>query len=578
MDRETLISFRTAIAGLTAIIALAVITVAQTPAPTGKSTIRGRAIYEDTERPVRRARVVLFTLDEPSYPSRTVVTDGRGEFTFRNLASGQYQVLADYPGYVNGFPTIDLKRRKPVPVSVDGTADSQILLRTERGGSITGKITYPDGEPAVGAQINVLIKQGKQWSHAPIVSSGAQTDDRGVYRIYPLPPGEYVVSVIEQSLVIEERGGGQMQTTGNKSLTPYYYGDSSDYKTAKIIQVDSGREVTNINLTLTERATYKIAGTITASGEPLAGAYLRLAPHNEGLGGPTLMIPQGLPTRSDKDGRWSFMDVPDGRYAIELDHNSEQYRIQSPDSDPNKTRPKFVPRRLDVTVAGADVSDLVMPLSEGGKISGSITVEGDKPLPRTTIDVSSEMSGDSSGYGTSGRVEPAAKGMFMLEAVAPGDHLLTARTWDGKYFVKSITWDGRDLMRQPLKVEELGEIKGVRIILSDEMGTLSGQLVSGEPKKPLVRTFFLLAPVEEARWTRRDAIIFGRTDGQGAFKLSGAPGEYILCVQAVGEKRPTLMEYLKAACVSAAPRVTLKRGEQNKLEFVVPIQTEQTSH
>jgi len=43
---------------------------------------------------------------------------------------------------------------------------------------------------------------------------------RGIYRIYPLQPGEYVLSVIEQSLVMEEREGGMMQTVGNNHSTP----------------------------------------------------------------------------------------------------------------------------------------------------------------------------------------------------------------------------------------------------------------------------------------------------------------------------------------------------------------------
>jgi len=87
------------------------------------------------------------------------------------------------------------------------------------------------------------MKEGKRWSHAPLVSSGAQTDDRGIYRIYPLQPGEYVLSVIEQSLVMEEREGGMMQTVGNKSLNPYFYADASNLKNARIIPVEAGREV-----------------------------------------------------------------------------------------------------------------------------------------------------------------------------------------------------------------------------------------------------------------------------------------------------------------------------------------------
>lgn len=569
MNLKQLISVSKAAAGGIAVVAfIAVSALGQTPArTTGQSTIRGKAIYDDSERPARRTRVMLLGTDDV-YEPRTVVTDGRGEFIFKNLPAGQYQVLADYAGYLNGGPTIDLKKRKTVAVSVDGSGSSEITVRTERGGAITGKITYPDGEPAVGAQINVLIKQGKQWSHAPLASAGAQTDDRGIYRIYPLPPGEYVVSVIEQSLITEERDGGSMETTGNKSITPYYYGDASSYKTATIIQVDSGREVNNINITLADRATYKIAGTIIAGGKPLANAYLRLKPHEEGLGGPTLMIPYGPGVRADKDGNWSFTDIPDGRYDIELDSTAEQYRTMRPENGEGKTGRKFVSQQLEVTVAGADLSDLVIPLSEGGRISGTIVVEGDKPLT-SQINLYTQPLRDDRSLSANTRVNPQSKGTFLIEGVPTGENWILGDFWDGKYYVKSITWNGKDLLREPLNVGELSETKDVRIILSDDIGSLAGQLISAESKKPLIRTSFLLASVDEVRRTRRDALVFGYTDGLGAFKLSGAPGDYILCVPTASEDRPGLLPLLKA-CAAAGPRVTLKRGEPGKMEIVVP--------
>lgn len=541
--------------------------IAQTAGPQGHSTIHGRAIYQDTERPVRRAPVVLVSGEESSQ-SRTTVTDGKGEFSFKNLPAGRYHIVVNSPGYLNGFPQFDLNKRKATDVSVDGTSSAEAVVRAERGGVITGKITYPDGEPAVGAQINVFMKEGKRWSHATFVSSGAQTDDRGIYRIYPLQPGEYVLSVTEQSLVIEEREGGTMQTVGNKSINPYFYADASTLKSARVIQVEAGREVNNINITLAERATYKVAGTIVADGKPLSGAYLRLSPRDDGLGGPTLDRPYGIPARADKEGQWVFPDVPDGTYEVELDPTSDQFYERSQDGG-NRPRQKFIRQPLPVTVAGGDVSDLVISLSSGGRISGSITVEGDKPLPRS-IDVFSEiLRSDRSSYMTSSRVDAQSKGAFLIEAVAAGENILKVRVWDGEYFVKSISWNSRDLLRQPLRMPEGGELRDIRIILSADVGRLTGHIISAEDRKPLSGTAFTLIPADEMRWARVDSFLSLYTDKQGAFKVTGPPGEYIFLTQPPRESQIAPLDYVRAHAATGT-RVTLKPGEPDNVEVVAP--------
>lgn len=158
--------------------------IAQTGPSAGKSTVHVRAIYQDTERPVRRAEVHLFSEEVPRL-SRRGVTDARGEFSFKNVPAGRYQLSVGFPG-TNGSSGFN----DSVVADVDGTSTVELRVRTSRGGAITGRITYPDGEPAIGAQINVLTKRGKHWYNPTFVSAGAQTDDRGIYRIYPLAPGE----------------------------------------------------------------------------------------------------------------------------------------------------------------------------------------------------------------------------------------------------------------------------------------------------------------------------------------------------------------------------------------------------
>jgi hypothetical protein len=375
--------------------------------------------------------------------------------------------------------------------------------------------------------------------------------------------------VIEQSLVIEDREGGTMQTVGNKSLNPYFYLDASTLKSARLIQVELGREMNNINITLAERASYKVAGTIVAGGKPFAGAYLRLSPRDEGFGGPTLDRPYGIPARADKDGQWVFPEVPDGTYEVELDSTSDQFYERSQDEG-NKPRQKFIGEPLLVTVAAADVSDLVMSLSLGGRISGSITVEGDKPLPRS-IDVFSEvLRSDRSQYMTSSHVDAQSKGAFSIAAVAAGENILKVRVWGEEYFIKSMSWNSRDLLRQPLRMPDGGELKDIRIILSADVGRLAGRMISGEERKPLSSAPFMLVPADEMRWARMDSFLFFNTDKQGAFKVSGPPGEYILLTLPPRENQIAPIDYVRAHAATGT-RVTLKTGEPGNVEVIAPM-------
>lgn len=539
--------------------------VAQTTTPAGRSTIQVRAIYEDTDRPVRRAEVQLFSEDQPRQ-TRGGVTDGKGEFTFKNLDAGSYRVLIGLPGNRNGYSGVRENTAKSV--TVDGISSAEITVRTARGGAITGKVTYPDGEPAIGAQVKVLTRSGKQWSYASFIEAGAQTDDRGIYRIYPLETGDYVVSVTEQSLVIEERDSGATQTVGNKSLNPYYYGDAPSYKTANLIHVDTGREVNNINITLAERATYKVAGTVVGGGTPLVGVNLRLEPQEEELSGRRSMKAWGLSAQSDNNGKWVFKDVPEGSYDIELD------TLGLGPSQDNGPRSKFVGLQQQVVIAGADISDLVLSLSEGGRVSGSIVGEGDRPMPQGDV-VSLQVLGRAISPRNQPRVTTtgasgASPTLFSIEGIPPGESFLIARVLDKNYFVKSITWNRRDLMRHPLKVAPGEEIKGVRILLSGEVSKLSGFVVTAENKKPVSHKLFVLVPVEELRWTRVDSFVPFYTDKQGAFNVSGAPGEYILLMQPPRENELMSIDHIREHA-AAGPRVTLKAGQQPNVEIVVPV-------
>ena len=66
---------------------------AQQPPP-ARSVIRGRAIYSDTGRPLRRAEVILLTHDTGQWAGDSL-TDRNGEFDFTNVSAGKYFVVVN---------------------------------------------------------------------------------------------------------------------------------------------------------------------------------------------------------------------------------------------------------------------------------------------------------------------------------------------------------------------------------------------------------------------------------------------------------------------------------------------------
>src|SRR5262249_56325040 len=63
-----------------------------------------------------------------------------------------------------------------------------------KGGAITGRVTNAMGEPVIGVQVNAAMARGAEGSPDRGGSGSLRfTDDRGVYRIYGLSPGTYVV-------------------------------------------------------------------------------------------------------------------------------------------------------------------------------------------------------------------------------------------------------------------------------------------------------------------------------------------------------------------------------------------------
>ena len=174
---------------------------AQQQTTVGTGSITGVVVTEGAGTAVRRARVTL-TGGEIRTP-RSVVTNDEGQFGFVALPAGRYTMTASKAGYVN--ITYGAKRpgRPGTPIQLaDGQKLEKANINLPRGSVVTGIVVDENGEPSPGTQVRVMRYVMRTGEKTLEQSGQDQTDDRGIYRVYGLQPGEYLVSASPRNMNI----------------------------------------------------------------------------------------------------------------------------------------------------------------------------------------------------------------------------------------------------------------------------------------------------------------------------------------------------------------------------------------
>ena len=195
--RGSLLADATTLGGCLLAGAVCLMPVALTGSQTATGVIAGVVLTDGQQpRPVRRAIVTLGGSDDGR--GRSVLTDETGRFMFSELPAGRFTLSASKASYItNAYGARRPGRPGTALVLAAGQRLPDLTLTLPRGAVITGSIRDERGELVANVQINALrADQMRTTTGAMPISASAEflTDDRGVYRIFGLPPGDYVVS------------------------------------------------------------------------------------------------------------------------------------------------------------------------------------------------------------------------------------------------------------------------------------------------------------------------------------------------------------------------------------------------
>jgi hypothetical protein len=176
--------------------------------------------------------------------------------------------------------------------------------------------------------------------------------------------------------------------------------------------------------------------------------------------------PFTLRTITDEQGRWKIDNVPDANYFVIIVPRRTILPIGAKDRQASETDSIFITQKSRVKMAGADIDDIDFQVNKGGRITGTVVMDGGEPLPARLIVV--PRSTIESNNAPMQNVQVNKDGSFILVGVPNGEIFLKAVVFDkpNKYFMKNATVDGIDLLREPLRIKDGTEIKDVYIVFA----------------------------------------------------------------------------------------------------------------
>ena len=344
-------SGRHAISCLVLVLSTVIFAQAQTaPDKISGATITGKVTIKGKGAPGIAVVLVLHAEGYQRTTRHKAITDDTGTYRITNVPPGNYRAETAAPGFVavDGFPN-PFGKAVTLLINKDETIEN-IDFELVRGGVITGKVTDSDGRPLIEETVSISSAESSP-RYAVSRLRGTRTDDRGIYRIFGIPPGNYKVAAGTNELSPSWERSGFRQT---------FHPDATDASQATTINVTEGSETTNVDITLKAvDRTYSVRGRIIDgdTGRPMAnvpyGITVYITPnHSSGLSDGSV---------SNSNGEFKWENLRPGKYAVFVNSPS--------DSD---WRAEEVPFEVN----DRDVTGLVVKTIKATTVSGVIILDG----------------------------------------------------------------------------------------------------------------------------------------------------------------------------------------------------------
>jgi protocatechuate 3,4-dioxygenase beta subunit len=599
----------------------------QGPVAVGTAMISGMVTMAGTGQPARKVRVNLSGAELRG--NRSTNTDDQGRFSFTALPAGRFTLSVNKPGHLS----VTYGQRRPgtpgTAIQLSDGQKFQAQLQIPRGSVLTGVVLDENGEATPGTNVRAMrfVRQGERRT---LQSAGSgSTDDRGIYRIFGLQPGEYVVCATPRNNQMSDFERGQVEIQSlRESLTslqasraneeqmraievrlsaiqaaapqasdeplsgyaPICYPGTLSTAEASPIALNVGEERPGIDFQLQLVPMARVEGMVlNSTGGQIQNLQVTL--QEASALGNSFGVTQSA--RPDNEGRFRINNVAPGQYKLTAraqiggPQGRGQFVIDGQPAPTGRggtpatptvgrgTAPALRPEPVtvwgaaDVVVDGRNVSNVMLPLQLGMSVSGQLTFEGAIPPPtdltRMRVTINSADPGPMS-TNSSARVD--ASGRFSVQSVAPGRYRITASGAPG-WFLESVTVGGQDALDFPFEVKPNQALGGVTVTFTDKQTELTGTVVD-DKNQPAVDYTLVIFPADSRYWTgttsRRIQTVRPGTDGRYTVRTL-PPGDYKIATVLDMEPGSASDPAFLQQVEAATLRVTLQPGEKKQQDI-----------
>ena len=474
---------------------------------------------------------------------RTAKTDRNGKFIFEKVLPGEYQLIATRAG---GYVPAEYGQRSVSSVGIEfqvtaGQRMTGIQLALSPTGSISGRVYDRDGEPLGRAQVQALRSVFRDGRRLLTIVQMVETNDRGEYRLFWLPPGRYFVSAKPDipGLPGPSAGPGTAQRITDPARSysyelawspvvkkrtlksgeaveevyvPVYYPGTAEMQSASPIAVPAGGAVGGVDISVGVglMPARHIRGRIIdgSNGQPMSAGVMAVPRTLE----PLLNVPS---TVADKNGLFDLSGALPGSYFL-FSTGSHGYGM------------------VPIEVGDKDLENIAIVTSQGFNISGRFVIDGRSRSgadPKVTDLRVASLTRDPQiigmpNAGPSFNPPSEPDGSFRLQGVGIGDFRVTIRGVPEDGYVKSMRMGNVDVLDRGLHIDSAPESL-LDIVIGANGGRIDGSVVNTR-QEPLPNRTVVLVPDVRLRH-RIDLYKSISTDGSGRFRMPGlTPGDYKL--------------------------------------------------